>query len=337
MAASATATSPSDGGGLKVLKWSEDPDVKGQWVAPDGADRPPSRIKMTTQGWLGKSANKYFVYRNGEYLGSVEDLDKAKKLAAAGVRTFTSLRDTVDGSEDGLPAFAALTQQERKMSREKYWNNRYGDDLKLKPKREPYMAKYESMTPEQLATAYNYLVDEARSKGLDRFRQIPRFKDKDEGLKYIEAIESSIRARAASEKAAKAEGSRKRANEPTPQEVTKETEEMATKNGAKNGAKKKAAKKSAKKAATPKKAAVERPAGKAGEFTGKINTRPGSATDKLALHLFANLGKMVPLAKVPEAQRLADLRNKIAEAKASYHIKRDREKNAIGLYTGSEK
>jgi hypothetical protein len=330
MATKEQATSPDVGGGLKTLQWKPNPDKPREWLAADGANRPPARISMSGQRWLGKEADVYFVYRNAEYLGRVEDFDKAKQLAAAGVRTFTSLRDTVDGTEDGLPAFAAITQEERKISRERYWKDRYNDNNTLKPKREPYMSKYEKMTAEQLTVAYGQLVEEARAQGLDRFRPM-RFKEKDEGLKYVEAIESSIRARAASEKAAKAEGQRKAATQPTPQPVEKETE-MASK---KNGSKKKAAPKkaAAKKAAAPK--AVERPAGKAGEFTAKIGTRPGTATDKLALFLFANLGKMVPLTKVPEAQRVADLRNKIVAAKASYHIKR--EKDTIGLHTGSGK
>jgi hypothetical protein len=165
-------------------------------------------------------------------------------------------------------------------------------------------------------------------------------------------LESRIRARQTSEKAVKQEARTKTG--PTPREVipaspqqAKEADTMATKNGNGKKAKKKVAKKAGKKAAAAAKGpkVYERPATKAGEFTEKLGTRPGTNRDKLALHLFANLGKMVPLDKVTKAVYGKDapglpnvingLRNDIDAAKVSYHIKR--EDNAIGLFTGSGK
>jgi hypothetical protein len=215
------------------------------------------------------------------------------------------------------------------------------------------MSKYDSMGPEQLAREYNTLVETARGMGLDSFRQVARFKDKDAGLEAIARVESSIRARQASEKAAKQQAGSKTG--PVAREVIpaspqpKGEDTMATNGNGKKGAKKgaKKAKKAKKAAAGPK--VYERPAGKKGEFTAKLGTRPETNKDKLALFLFENLGKAVPVEKVAKAvygngseksvkaltNVVGGLKNDIDAAKVSYHIKR--EDSSIGLFTGSGK
>lgn len=352
MPAQAMATSPVIGGGLG--KWEPDPEVKGQWLARDGAKRPPARILVRSQVWLGNPKDIHYVYRNSEYLGSRDNMKDAQALAKAGVRTETALKDI--GVADA-PAFLQLTKAERRASRDAYIETRYDENNKRIPskkKQEDYMAKYDTMSPEQLVSAYNGLVDTARGMGLDAYRPVTRFKDKDDALKYIAAAESGIRARQSSEKAVAQEA--RKPTGPIPREVspppkaatTKDTNQMAAKT-AKKTAKKAAPKKGAKKAKTAKAAGpkvYERPAGKKGEFTAKLNTRPGTNKDKLALFLFDNLGKMIAADKVTKAvygsadapglnNVVNGLRIDIDAAKLSYHIKR--EGSEIGLYTGSGK
>jgi hypothetical protein len=348
------------------LKWAPDPQHPNQWLAPDG-ERAPARIRALSNSWQGKPKDTHYIYRNGRFLGVRYSLPEAKELAASDRMDPDPTRPhTMDGTGDGLPAFLALSQEERRHSWKNApqlttwelrtsWKNyklrsaEKGEDLS-------FMTKYETMGPEQLASEYNKLVDEARAKGLDTFRQVARFKDKDAGLEAIAQIESRIRARLSSEKAVKQEARDKTG--PTAREVIpaspkpeKDDKEMATAKNGNGGKKKKAAKKKvakkAKAATAPKGPKVyERPAGKLGEFTEKLGTRPGTNRDKLATCLFTNLGKLVEVGKVnkavygsAEAKGLNNvvngLRNDIDAAKLSYHIKR--EDNSIGLFTGSGK
>lgn len=355
MAAQATVASPTFGGGLG--KWEPDPDVKGQWLAKDGAKRPPARILVRSQVWLGKPKDIHYVYRGSEYLGSRDNMKEAQKLAKDGVRTSSALKDIGMGE---APAFLQLTKAERRASRDAYIETRYDANNKRIPskkKQEEYMAKYDTMSPEQLVSAYNSLVDTARSMGLDAYRPVTRFKDKDDALKYIAAIESAIRARQSSEKTAAQEARKptgpipKEVSPPPKAEPVKDTKKMATKTAKKTAKKAAPAKKAkaakngaAKVAAGPK--VYERPTGKKGEFTGKLNTRPGTIKDKLALFLYDNLGKMIAADKVTKAvygsadapglnNVVNGLRVGIDAAKLSYHIKR--EGSEIGLYSGSGK
>lgn len=353
MATQAMATSPTVGGGLG--KWEPDPEVKGQWLASDGAKRPPARILVRSQVWIGKEDAIHYVYRNSEYLGSRLDMKSAQALARSGQRTESALKDVGAGD---APAFLQLTKKERRASRDAYVETRYDDNNKLIPKKkqEEYMAKYDTMNPEQLVAAYNLLVETARAMGLDSFRSVARFKDKDDALKYIAAVESSIRARQSSEKTAKQQEGRKItgpvATEVSPQPKAKEEPTMTTKKTAKKVAAPKKTAKTAKKVAAKKVAAApgpkvyERPAGKKGEFTAKLGTRPGTNRDKLALFLFDNLGKMVGADKITKAvygkadangltNVVNGLKLDIEAAKVSYHIKR--EGGEIGLYAGSGK
>jgi hypothetical protein len=351
------------------LKWAPDPQHPNQWLAPDG-ERAPARIRALSNSWQGKPKDTHYIYRNGRFLGVRYSLPEAKELAASDRMDPDPTRPhTMDGTGDGLPAFLALSQEERRHSWKNApplttwelrtsWKNyklrsaEKGEDLS-------FMTKYETMGTEQLASEYNKLVDEARAKGLDSFRQVARFKDKDAGLEAIAQIESSIRARQTSEKAVKQEardktGPTAREVIPTSPKPEKDDNEMTTANNGtakKGAAKKKAAKKKvAKKAAAPKGPKVyERPAGKKGEFTAKLNTRPDTNKDKLALFLFDNLGKPVPVEKVAKAvygngseksvkaltNVVGGLKNDIDATKAGYHIKR--EDSSIGLYSGSGK
>jgi hypothetical protein len=223
-----------------------------------------------------------------------------------------------------------------------------------------FMDKYKDMGVEALARAYNTLVQQAREMGLDSVRQVARFKDVAEGQTFIGDLESRIRARQSSEKAVKAEA---RQPGPVAKEVAptsppkagkvpaskqKEDETMAKKaKAAKKTAKK--AKKAGSAAKAPAKRSGERPNSKAGEFAGKINTLPGSHTDKLTLLLFANLGKQVPAEKAAKEVygnssadsvkkvkgRVGVVRDLIAKAKVSYHV--TMEDGNIGLFTGSGK
>jgi hypothetical protein len=353
MAQSVTATSPGlPGGGNKgKLQFEPNPKKKDEWLASDGRDRPPARIWKATNVHLGETTEKYYVYRGAIYLGSDDALPKAIKRADTQTLSDRHITDKAVGD---TPAFLFLSRDERTFSREQYSAARRAAGLP--DRREPYMAQYDKLDENELARAYNTLVDTARAKGLDRFRPVTRFKDKNEGLKYIELIESSIRAREVAERAAKlADKTPRQKGEATPQPVPEKPEQTAkdddtmasVKKGAKKGAKKASAKKAAKapKAAAAKKE-YERPTGKAGEFTAKLGTRPGTNRDKLALVLFANLGKMVPAEKVckevygkseysPKINNVLNgLRDDIDAAKAPFNIKR--EDNAFGLFAGSK-
>jgi hypothetical protein len=354
MSAQATVTSPTFGGGLG--KWEPDPEVKGQWLAKDGAKRPPARILVRSQVWLGKADDIHYVYRNSEYLGSRPDMKAAQALAKSGERTGEALKDIGLGD---APAFLQLTKAERRASRDAYAETLYdAQGKRIKKKQEDYMVKYDTMSPEQLASEYNKLVDTARAMGLDAYRPVTRFKDKGDALKYIAAVESGIRARQSSEKAVKQEV--RKTTGPTPTEVSpptkvKEVPQMAakTKTAKKKAAPKKAkANGAAKKVAKTAKAAAgpkvyERPAGKKGEFTAKLGTRPDTNLDKLALFLFSNLGKAFSKEDVCKevygkkeavaaiTNVIGNLRNKIEAAKVPYNVKV--EENAVGLFAGSGK
>jgi hypothetical protein len=352
------------------LKWAPDPNEQHQWIAPDGA-RAPARIRFLSNSWQGEVKDRYHVYRNGRYLGVRTELPAAKALGDSDRADPDPNRpETMDGTSDGMPAFLVLSKAERQhawknapqlTTREMQtsWRNyklrmaEKGEDLS-------FMSKYEAMGLEQLAREYNTLVESARGMGIDSVRPVARFKDKDAGLEAIAMVESRIRARQSSEATVKKEARTKSAG-PTPREVTpaspqpaKDEDTMATKangNGAKKAKKKVAKKAGAKKvAAAPKGPKVyERPAGKKGEFTEKLGTRPDTNKDKLALFLFDNLGKAVPVEKVAKAvygnaseksvkalpNVVGGLKNDIDAAKVSYHIKR--EDSSIGLYTGSGK
>ena len=75
---------------------------------------------MSTQRWLkGEGADPiYFVYRDGEYLGTDPSLEAAQRRADYREKAVNVLRDTVDG-KDGMPAFLALSEEERAKERAK--------------------------------------------------------------------------------------------------------------------------------------------------------------------------------------------------------------------------
>jgi hypothetical protein len=89
------------------------------WLAPDpegDRSKAGARIKMTTQGWLGKANDPlYYVYRDGEYLGSDPTLASAQRRALYRERSASRLKDTIPGG--GMPAFLNLSAAERKAQR----------------------------------------------------------------------------------------------------------------------------------------------------------------------------------------------------------------------------
>lgn len=97
-----------------VLEWTQH--GKDTWLAPDpegDASRAGGRVKMLAQGWLDKANQPIFmVYRDAEYLGSDPTLEAAQRRAQYREKSANVLRDTIHGP-DGLPAFLAVTKEER--------------------------------------------------------------------------------------------------------------------------------------------------------------------------------------------------------------------------------
>jgi hypothetical protein len=365
MAATAQDPPRSVAGREGPLKWAPNPHrPKDEWLAPDG-ERAPARIRFLSHHWLGDTKETYYVYRNGHFLGMRRSLPDAKKLADSGEADPSPeiVKLTMDGTKDDLPAFMSISQEERRhawknapplTNREMRtsWRN-YRLERQAKGEDLSFMAKYEEMSAEQMAREYNGLVETARGLGLDRFRPVARFKDKDEGLRYIEAVESSIRARQASDQAVKQQARTKTG--PVAKEVTptsppipqrKDEDEMATKNG-KNGKAKKA---KAKKAGPKKAAAAEKAprAGKVGAFLDQIDARAGSNQEKAGTALFNSLGKPMKVEALCKAVYgkaevntainavLNGLRGAIEGAKAAYNIQRDRKEGTVGLFAGKQ-
>jgi hypothetical protein len=343
------------------LRWEPDPErakEKDQWLAKDG-ERCDARIRFLSHLWQGETRETYYAHRNGRLLGVRRSLADAKKLAESDKR---DPNDQVFNNDEAPPEYLRQTKAERAYLRKiappltmpemrtSWYNYKRELERKMRENGEDvtWMSEFDEMGVEALTRAYNDMVIEIRELGVDSFRQVARFPDVDTGRKACLQIKSSIVARKKALAAIKAEARQPgpEAREVTPASSTKAGKASVAKQKEDNtmAKKAKAAKKvakTAKKVATKK--AVERPAGKVGEFTAKINTRPGSATDKLAVFLFNNLGKTAPLAKATKAvygtedgaitSRIGDLRNKIGEAKASYHIQvKDGD---IGLFTGS--
>jgi hypothetical protein len=346
------------------LKWAINPHKPDEWLAPDG-ERCPARIVRLTNAYIGKEYDTYYVIRSGIYFGVRRSLPDAKKLAEGDKpdpHPERDLKTTVDGKPDGIPVHLEMSPAERRYHWSKApplnpfemrtsWYN-YKKERMAKGEDLGFMSKYEAMGLEQLTRIYNELVVTAREKGHDRFRQVPRFKDKDEALRATEAIESSIRAVDASDKAITQEARDKTG--PTAREVIpaspkpeKESDTMAKKaKKATNGnGKKKAAAAPKKKAAAAEKA--PRP-GKVGAFLDTIGTRAGGYQEKAATALFNSLGKPMKLEALCKATYgkaevvpaingvINGLRTAIDDNKQSYNIQRDRKEGTVGLFAGKE-
>jgi hypothetical protein len=128
---------------------------------------------------LCPSPDRYFVYVKGEYLGSNEELAAAQKRAKDMERSPRYLQDELEPG--GLPAFVALTEEERRQ----VW-------AAQSSKKRRQVLEYKDMDVEQLTRSYNESVEVATSKGLSQFKSIPKFKDKATALKFLEQIDAAI-------------------------------------------------------------------------------------------------------------------------------------------------
>jgi hypothetical protein len=243
---------------------------------------------------LCPSPDRYFVYVKGEYLGSNEELAAAQKRAKDMERSPRYLQDELEPG--GLPAFVALTEEERRQ----VW-------AAQSSKKRRQVLEYKDMDVEQLTRSYNESVEVATSKGLSQFKAIPKFKDKATALKFLEQIDAAIAGVTATAAATPP------AKPPTKAETRKEGDK-AVKEFKKNGGKitkvepepkvkAKAVPKAPAKAAT--KAATKAPAapakakgGAAGTFLEQIAAREGTNKEKLATLLHKSLGKDLNLGDV---------------------------------------
>lgn len=119
-AAKAAAPKAAKGAAPKPLVW--DQHGKDTWLAPDpdgDASVAGGRIKMSTQRWVkGADADPvYYVYRDGDYLGTDPTLKAAQRRAQYREKSARALADTTDG---GLPAFLAVSPEERRKERAKH-------------------------------------------------------------------------------------------------------------------------------------------------------------------------------------------------------------------------
>jgi hypothetical protein len=189
------------------------------------------------------------------------------------------------------------------------------------------MSKYDEMSAEALLRSYNENVEIARSKGLDRYKPMTQFTDKETGIQHLEEIESSIRAAV---EAVKAESTPARKREPSKAKLREEGEKAV-----KEFSKKKKAEAKEAKAPTNK-------GGKTQSFIGAIEVRIGTNKEKLASILIKNVNKSLSMTEVCKhvygkgdspaiVNVIGGLINTIKEKKLNYTIKKEKDK--IGLYT----
>jgi len=265
----------------------------------------------------------FYIFRNGDYLGR----DKTLELAMTReTKTEGWIKDELP---EGLPAFLALTNDERKAA----WANVPIQSMWRAPMtKKSNNEAYDSMSAEALLRAYNENVEIARSKGLEHYKPMVQFPDKETAIKHLESIDSSIRATV---EATQAELSGRRKREPTKAELRVEGAK-AVKTFAK---KKKAEAKEAK--AEPEQTKPSK-GGKAPSFIEAIGVREGTNKEKLASLLIKNVNKSLPMSEVCKhvygkgdspaiVNVIGGLINNIKEKKLNYTIKR--EKDRIGLYT----
>lgn len=276
----------------------------------------------------------FYVYLNGDYLGFNKTLEEAK------IREIKSKDCIKDQLPLGVPAFLNLTNEERKAE----WAN-----VTTKPMWRISMGKtssaYDGMGSDALLRAYNENVEIARSKGLDHYKPMVQFPDKEAAIKHLESIDSSIRAAV---EAAKAELTGKRKREPTKAELrvegTKAVKAFTKKKKAEAKAEAKETVKEEVKAVT--KTSPPRKGGKSASATGNfiedVGVRLETNKGKLASLLIKNVNKSLTMTEVCKhvygksdnpaiVNVIGGLINNIKEKKLSYQIKR--EKDRIGLYT----
>jgi hypothetical protein len=192
-----------------MLKWEQTSGT--EWRAPDG-HLGGARIRALTNGYLGKpGTSTFFVYRDGQYLGSESDLEAAKTRAEKRIVSPSHLNDELPG---GTPAFLALSNEERSVSR-----NRASAPPTMEAGVSTVdMTKYNKMDLDELIKAYNESVERALLLGVMRYKQMARFANKELALKYIEHVESSIKAaRSAGKATARATPAKPKIEEPTPE------------------------------------------------------------------------------------------------------------------------
>lgn len=308
------------------LKWFEA--EKNELLAPDG-DRGGARIRMMTNGYLGQDHITYYVYRDGKYLGRDEDLAAAKKRAEERILSQDAIRHEMI---DGNPAFLALSKEERSAAwRDTPLPKQKGFVTNIQSEASIDMSKYDNMELDQLVRAYNETVEIAATKGLER-KPVTKFADRDVALKAIEAIESSLRAHGAGEKASKKQ--KGKAPVPAPVPAKKAA-------GGKGTEGKKPPASSVTTRKVGQREAVTSATGKLGDFHKSLSLKEGTNKEKLATLLFNKLGKELSLSEVcksvygkenPAIEAvIGGLSKTLSVASSPYVIKRSKEKG-VGLY-----
>lgn len=178
------------------LVWTET--SKNEWEAPV-EDLGGARIRLLAGG--------YYTYRDVKYLGREESLEAAKLRAQDQVYQEGHLLHIGPG---GVPAFLMITQKERKAETTDYLRRNPAPSSnsafiqQRNPDEEEYMSKYEAIDDlNELLKIHNDLVEVAKEKGLDQFRTMTKFPAKDYAIRFIERVESSIRAKDSGDKSAK--------------------------------------------------------------------------------------------------------------------------------------
>lgn len=274
----------------------------------------------------------FYVYLNGDYLGFNKTLEEAK------ARELKSKDCIKDQLPLGVPAFLNLTNEERKAE----WAN-----VTVQPTWRMSMAKtssqYDGMASDALLRAYNENVEIARSKGLDHYKPMVQFSDRESAIKHLDSIDSSIRAAV---EASKAELTGKRKREPTKAELrvegTKAVKAFTKKKKAEEKEAKAAAKATVKEETkTPPPRKGGKSASATGNFIEDVGVREGTNKEKLASLLIKNVNKSLTMTEVCKhvygksdnpaiVNVIGGLINNIKEKKLNYQIKR--EKDRIGLY-----